>query len=109
MMKKQKTRISKQYSIGYSSTLKCYILACTVQWILWYDRYFHISEEEYYLSEGNVTALDRIANQCYAQGTSSSRFICSEKKDENTPEQTSQLTLLKESFVEYDRKRECFI
>ena len=46
-LKNEKINRDKYYSVGYSPELDKYVLACTVTWVAWYNRYYEISEEEY--------------------------------------------------------------
>lgn len=87
MLEREKVRSSKYYSIGYSPSLKKYILSSVVTWIAWYNRYFEITQEEYNFSETNVDLLDEIAHQCQLYGVLSGRFICSDKTEENQTEE----------------------
>lgn len=84
---KEKVRAEKLYRIGYLAAINKYVLASVVTWVAWYDRFFEISEEEYRLFEGDISTLDALANELREQGESSERFLFSDKKEENSPEQ----------------------
>ncbi|WP_242949803.1 hypothetical protein [Butyrivibrio sp. M55] len=60
-------------------------MACVVTWVAWYDEYFEITKEEYNLF--GTERLDEIANELRNQGSGSSRFLFSDKNEENTKEQ----------------------
>lgn len=81
----QKVRSEKYYSIGYNSKLGKYMLADVVTWIAWYERYFEITEEEYYMFGSDE--LDAIAESVHKEGTASQRFLFSAKSEENTEKQ----------------------
>lgn len=81
----QKVRSEKYYSIGYNSKLGKYMLADVVTWIAWYERYFEITEEEYYMFGSDE--LDAIAESIHKEGTASQRFLFSAKNEENTEKQ----------------------
>ena len=75
----------KYYFVGYSPSLNRYILACTITWITWYNRYYEISEEEY--DSFGSDELNDLADTLYKQGCDSERFLFSEKKEENDQKQ----------------------
>ena len=39
-LENEKVNRDKYYSIGYSTELDKYVLACVVTWIAWYNRYY---------------------------------------------------------------------
>lgn len=81
----EKVRSEKCYSVGYVPGLDKYVLVCVVPWIAWYNRYFEITKDEYDSFENNQ--LDELAKLLYQQGTQSTRFLFSDKNEENTREQ----------------------
>lgn len=77
----EKIRNEKLYSVGYCPGLKKYILVCVVPWIVWYNRYYEITKAEY--DSFGSKRLDSLAKFLYEQGSSSERFLCSDKNEEN--------------------------
>lgn len=55
-----------------------------VPWVAWYDRYFEISEVEY--NSFGSDSLDRLALELNSSGTTSPRFLFSDKNEENREE-----------------------
>ena len=53
--------------------------------IAWYERYYEISEYEYEMFGSDE--LDSIAERVREEGTTSARFLFSEKNEENTNNQ----------------------
>lgn len=76
-LEKKKVRSEKYYSVGYSSGLNKFVLACVITWIAWYNRYYEISEKEYNMFGSDE--LDELADCLYKQGCNSDRFLFSEK------------------------------
>lgn len=89
-LKNEKINRDKYYSVGYSPELDKYVLACTVTWVAWYNRYCEISEEEY--NAFGSAKLDETAETLYKQGCNSERFLFSEKKEENNQQQLDLLS-----------------
>ena len=81
----ERVRSEKYYSVGYNSKIKKYLLADVIPWIAWYERYFEISEYEYEMFGSDE--LDSIAERAREEGTTSVRFLFSEKNEENTEKQ----------------------
>ncbi len=88
----EKVRSEKYYSVGYVLSIDKYVLACVVPWIAWYNRYYEITKDEYD-SFGSIK-LDELAQLLYEQEIQTTRFLCSDKNEENTAE---QLKLRKQS------------
>ncbi len=86
-LEKEKIRAEKLYRVGYIACIDKYVLASVVTWIVWYDRFFEITEEEYRLFESDLSALDALAKELSDQGERSERFLFSDKKEENSSEQ----------------------
>ena len=84
-LENEKVNRDKYYSIGYSTELDKYVLACVVTWIAWYNRYYEISEEEY--DSFGSAKLDELADTLLKQGCNSKRFLFSDKKEENAQKQ----------------------
>ncbi len=84
-LENEKINREKYYSVGYSSELKKYILVDVVTWIAWYNRYFEITEDEY--DSFGTEVLDNIADLFHKDGKNSSRFLFSDKKEENDNKQ----------------------
>ena len=82
---KEKIRNENLYRVGYISSIDKYVMACVVTWVAWYDEYFEITEDEY--NSFGTERLDEIANELRNQGSGSSRFLFSDKNEENTKEQ----------------------
>ena len=89
-LKNEKINRDKYYSVGYCPELDKYVLACTVTWVAWYNRYYEISEEEY--NAFGSAKLDETAETLYKQGCNSERFLFSEKKEENNQQQLDLLS-----------------
>ena len=83
----EKVRAEKLYRVGYIACLDQYVLASVVTWVVWYDRFFEITQEEYRLFESDISKLDALANELREQGERSERFLFSDKKEENSAEQ----------------------
>lgn len=83
----EKVRAEKLYRVGYLACIEKYVLASVVTWVVWYDRFFEITEEEYRLFESDLPALDALAKELGELGERSERFLFSDKTEENTPEQ----------------------
>lgn len=81
----KKVRTEKYYCVGYCPILNKYILACVITWIAWYNRYYEITKEEY--DSFGSDDLDSLAEELYKQGTSSERFLFSDKKEDNNQTQ----------------------
>ena len=47
MLQEIKVNRDRYYKVGYYPELKHYILAKTITWIAWYERYYSISEDKY--------------------------------------------------------------
>ena len=84
-LEKEKIRNEKLYRVGYISSIGKYVMACVVTWVAWYDEYFEIAKEEY--NSFGTERLDELANELRNQGSGSSRFLFSDKNEENTKEQ----------------------
>lgn len=90
----RRVRIDKWYTVGRSPVLERYVLAITVGWLGNYERYYEISREEYEQTLTDPEALDELAEELFRAVNKSSRFICSEKTDENTGEQNALAEML---------------
>ena len=95
MLEEIKVNKDKYYKVGYSPYLKQYVLAITITWIAWYERYYSISEGEYKWFDNDIDKLNHLANELYHLGISSSRFIFSEMSAEND---SSQMKLFNKVF-----------
>jgi len=84
-LEKKKVNQEKYYCVGYSPELKKYILAKMITQVVWFNRYYAISEEEY--NAFGTVLLDELADILYKQGCNSERFLFSEKKEENNQNQ----------------------
>lgn len=84
-MEMEKVRSEKYYSVGYMPVIDKYVLACVVTWIAWYNRYYEITGSEY--DSFGSKLLDELAETLHKQGTHSTRFLFSDKNEENTKEQ----------------------
>ena len=88
-LKDEKVRNQKLYYVGYCEYLDKYVLATTVAWVAWYNRYYEISKEEYLSFDSDIEKLDMLAKECNKLENLSERFLFSDKLEENTPEQTA--------------------
>lgn len=86
------------YSICFSQYLNSYVMECVVTWIVWYNRYYRITEEEYFLWKNDVEKLDELADMLYKSELRSERFLFSENKKENTREQSELLDKVRETL-----------
>lgn len=84
-LEKEKLNSEKLYRIGYSLKLNKYILAITIPYHIWYERYYEITLEEY--NTFGSKELDMLKEQLIVQGTKSERFVFSEFDSENTRKQ----------------------
>ncbi len=75
----------KLYAIGFSPVLKKYILIQTVPHFAWYNRYYEITEKEFH-TYGTYKWPIILKHICRDE-EKSSRFLFSEKNEENTKEQ----------------------
>lgn len=82
-LKYEKVRSERLYSVGYDETNHRYLLEIVVPAGAWYSQYFLISKEEYNWYDSQMESLDLLAKECFESGIYSSRFVFSEKSDEN--------------------------
>lgn len=61
------------------------MLVYIIDLIAWYERYFEITEEEYYRFGSDE--LDAIAESVHKEGTASQRFLFSAENEKNTENQ----------------------
>lgn len=94
-LKDEKVRNEKYYCVGYCEYLNKYVLVTTVTWVVWYSRYYEISEEEYLSFESDIQKLDMLAMECNNLENLSERFLFSDKSEENTPEQNALMKKIK--------------
>ena len=80
------------FSVGYDSVER-YVLALTITYASIYERYYHITAEEYEWFDSNPKRLAALANECLQCGINSPRFICSGLLEENTSEQLRKLRI----------------
>ena len=78
----------KLYSIGYIPKLNKYVLECVVPWIVWYNRYYEISEIEYHSFESAPDKLNELADYLHKKSYNSDRFLFSERDEENSESQS---------------------
>ena len=88
MLEDIKVDKDRYYTIGYCPYLKRYILAITITWVAWYERYYSISEDEYKWFDSDIDKLNYLVDELYHSGVSSSRFMFSERNIENNSFQT---------------------
>ena len=78
MLEDIKVDKDRYYTIGYCPYLKRYILAITITWVAWYERYYSISEDEYkwfdidklnYLVASYTIRMCLILVLCFQKGT----------------------------------------
>lgn len=65
MLEKFKVNKNNYYKVGYIPYLKQYVLAITITWIAWYERYYSISEGEYKWFDNDIDKLNHLANELY--------------------------------------------
>lgn len=86
-----KVRESMNYRVGYCEKLQKYILAYKVtNWIIDYERWFEISEEEFEQFKNESDEMDALKNNII-NDLNSERFVFSWKKDENTEDKLKKL------------------
>ena len=107
MLKLSDTRVrnEKNYVVGYSKDMQCYVMSCTITcWIIDYDRWFKITEEEYEMFNTDIKELDTLKDELI-NDLGNDRFLFSWKKDENTPDGAEMLhNLLKSTGGEMDEQ-----
>lgn len=88
-MKLAESRINSAegYVVGYLPYLNSYVLEILEMRVVWYKRYYRITEDEYRLSFGRVSELTAIVKGIMNEGCTSDRFLFSEHKSENNAEQ----------------------
>ena len=88
MLEDIKVNKDKYYTVGYCPYLKQYMLAITITWVAWYERYYSISEDEYKWFDSDIDKLNHLVDELYHSGVSNSRFMFSERNIENNSFQT---------------------
>ncbi len=88
----EKTNKERSFSVGYDSVER-YVLALTITYTNIYERYYHITAEEYDWFDSNPARLASLADECFHSGVGSPRFICSGLLEENTNEQLKKLRI----------------
>ena len=88
MLQEIKVNRDRYYKVGYYPELKHYILAKTITWIAWYERYYSISEDKYKWFNNDIDKLNHLADELYHSGISTPRFTFSEMSTENNYYQT---------------------
>ena len=58
MLEDIKVNKDKYYTVGYCPYLKQYMLAITITWVAWYERYYSISEDEYKWFDSDIDKLN---------------------------------------------------
>ena len=79
-------RAEGYYEIGYDKENDRYILAVLITWVMWYYRYYLISQEEYEWYKTDIYKLDLLADECYKAGTTCERFIHSDAERDYNPD-----------------------
>lgn len=88
----EKTNKEHLFSVGYDSVER-YVLALTITYASIYERYYHITAEEYEWFDSYPERLATLAEECFHGGICSPRFICSGLLEENTNEQLKKLRI----------------
>ena len=86
MITKEKVNSKEYYRIFYSTKQSCFVLACMITDIAWYENYFSLTKEEYDYFISDTEHLNRIAESCFVLGRTSPRFLGSQKQFENRTE-----------------------
>jgi hypothetical protein len=89
--KKEKTSRYKMFFLGKDLNTDDYIMAITICDVVWYEQYFRITKQELDIYDKSLEEFMNIYEECAALGTKSTRFLCSDKIIENTPEQLERL------------------
>ena len=82
-LKYEKVRTEKLYAVGYDETNHRYLLIIVVPEVVWYNRYYFISKEEYDWFESKIENLDLLAKECYESEIYNERFAFSDMATEN--------------------------
>lgn len=101
MFQGEKICNAEYYSVGYSTVLNKYVLVATETGVVWFNRYFEITEAEYNIFDKHRELVDKIARECMSMNNLSGRFLCSERKIENiTVQHRRYLAELNKEFKE---------
>lgn len=106
MLEDVKINKDKYYKVGYSPYLKQYIMAITITWIAWYDRYYSISEDEYKWFDNDIDKLNHLADELYYSGVYHPRFIFSERSTDNNLSQIELFNKVSQLNLERNFKRQ---
>ena len=100
-LERKRVRTERWYSVGWSPVLKKYVLSTAVGYLAVYERFFEITEGEYLSSYIDPQGLDELANMLFRSADRSSRFICSQRKQENDEAQNELCRQLNDDSREY--------
>lgn len=81
-----KVNLGKYCFVGYCANLQRYVLGHIVKGKTWYNRYFSISEMEYYTFGKN--GISYFVSKCIENGTAHPSFLFSDRLSENNPKNT---------------------
>lgn len=66
----------KLYSVGYSRKSKSYVMSIVITWVMWFNRYYRITKEEY--DSFGTSTLDKLSETFLREGVNSDRFLDSD-------------------------------
>ena len=84
ILENEKVRKEKLYTVGYNSNLNKYILTYVVPSMVWYNRYYEISVDEYNQFDSNPCKLDEFVDNLHTKNYASDRFLFSDMIRENS-------------------------
>lgn len=88
MLEDIKVNKDRYYTVSYCPYLKQYMLAIIITWVVWYERYYSILEDEYKWFDSDIDKLNHLVDELYHSGVSNSRFMFSERNIDNNSFQT---------------------
>ena len=79
MLEDIKVNKDKYYTVGYCPYLKQYMLAITITWVAWYERYYSISEDEYKWFDSDIDKLNHLVDELLPFGRRLILVLCFQK------------------------------
>ena len=75
-LENRKVNEEKLYSVGYSRKSKSYVMSIVITWVMWFNRYYRITKEEY--DSFGTSTLDKLSETFLREGVNSDRFLDSD-------------------------------
>ena len=75
-LENRKVNEEKLYSVGYSRKSKSYVMSIVITWVMWFNRYYRITKEEY--DSFGTSTLDKLSESFLREGVNSDRFLDSD-------------------------------